>query len=90
MKSRIYNLKFVTSDGKNYTAIEKIIAHKSYRDYKAALERHTRHYKRKRFEGYTLAQDTLEAIEVKHNYLSCKITEEEYKAYCLKENLLVE
>ena len=46
------------------------------------------HYKKKTFPGYTLAPDTLEALDVKHGYLDGKITEEEYKAYCLKENLI--
>lgn len=77
----------ITQDGKNYAAIEKIIARKSYRDYKAALDKHNKYYKRKRFPGYTLAADTLEAIAVKHSYLDGIISEEEYKSYCLKENL---
>lgn len=78
----------ITKDGKNYAAIEKIITRKSYRDYKAALDKHNKHYKRKRFHGYTLTTDTLEAIDIKHGYLDGTITEEEYKAYCLKQNLI--
>lgn len=78
----------VTKDGKNYAAIEKIIYRKSYRDYTAALDKHRKRYKKKPFPGYTLAPDTLEALDIKHDYLDGKITEEEYKAYCLKENLI--
>lgn len=88
MKAERDYSKCVTKDGRNYAAIEKIIAQKSYRDYKAALEKHRKRYKKKPFEGYTLAPDTLEAIEIKHDYLAGNITEEEYKAYCLKENLI--
>lgn len=79
--------KCINNNGKNYAAIEKIIARKSYRDYKSTLAKYP---KRKRFTGYSLAGDTLEAIEIKHDYIAGKITEEEYKAYCLKENLVSE
>ena len=32
--------------------------------------------------------ETIEAMEVQHNYLYDKITEEEYKSYCLRYNLI--
>ncbi len=78
---------------KNTGAIDKIIAERSYRDFKAAWQ----HLTKKQKEGYRLGkyqfsyqagEDTFEAICVKASYLHDEITEEEYKAYCLKSNLL--
>jgi hypothetical protein len=45
--------------------------------------------KYKKHKAYTLSEETLEALEVKHNYINEKITEEEYKAYCLRYNLIM-
>lgn len=86
----------INSNGKNINAIDKIIKELSYRDFKAAHEKfwkhHKKHYDRKgnpiRFPEYSLSQQTIEALEVKVSYLEGKITEEEYKRWCLKWNLL--
>ena len=67
---------------KNVNAIDKIIAELSMQCYLSARKRAVG-----RVESYTLSAECLEAIEIKHDYLSGKITEEEYKAYCLKYNL---
>lgn len=75
-----YN-KCITSDGKNYAGIEKIIAERSYRDYKAVNGKNKKH------KPYSLSLDTLEALEVKKAYLSGNLPEEEYKAYVLKGRL---
>lgn len=81
--------KCVTSDGKNYAAIEKIIAKRSYRDYITMNPMDNNGRKKYRHHSpYSLSQDTLEALEIKKQYLTDKITEEEYKAYCLRENML--
>ena len=40
-----------------------------------------------RVKSYTLSQECLDAIEIKHDYQNGIITEEEYKAWCLKWNL---
>ena len=81
-------------ENKNVKAIDKIISELSHRDYVAAHERFFKHRKKVdkkgnpvQFPGYSLAQDTMEAIETKHDYINGKITEEEYKSYCLKYNL---
>ena len=39
------------------------------------------------YGGYTLSQETMEAREIKRQYLADEITEEEYKSWCLKYNL---
>lgn len=73
---------------KNTAAIDKIIAALAYRDYRAynPLKADGRP-KYKRHRPYTLSPETNEAREVKNNYIANKITEEEYKAYCLRFNL---
>ena len=80
---------------KNVSAIDKIIKTLSYRDYVAASTKFWKTHKRFdkkgnpiQFPGYSLSQDTMEAIEVKHEYIEGKINEEEYKAWCLKWNLV--
>ena len=81
---------------KNTNAIDKIIAELSYRDYEAAkcamIKKKGKYNKKtglpNRVESYCLGNDTTEAIDVKKNYLSGELTEEEYKAYCLRYNLL--
>lgn len=81
---------------KNFAAIDKIIAQLSYRDWKAAydalIKRKGKWNKRtglpNRVESYSLGADTMEAIGVKNDYRDGKINEEEYKAWCLKWNLI--
>lgn len=81
---------------KNVTAIEKIIKKLSYRDYNAKCKKLTLSQKRNLatgkttlsdYGGYTLSEETMEAIEIKHGYQEGKISEEQYKAWCLKYNL---
>lgn len=69
-------------DGKNLNAINKIIKELSYRDFVAA----TRNFYRK-IESYSLSMETLEAMKVKYDYINERITEEEYKGFCLNYNL---
>ena len=81
----------------NVNAIDKIIAERSQRDYKARINKLTEKQienirtGKKRlsdYGGYTLGADTLEALDVKHDYLSGTITEAQYKAYCIKQVLM--
>lgn len=81
--------------GKNTGAIDKIIKTLSHRDYQTALKKFWKTHKRfdrkgnlVQFLGYSLAYNTVEAIEIKHKYQDGKITEEEYKTWCLKWNLV--
>lgn len=67
---------------KNTNAIDKIIAELSMQCYLSARKRTAG-----RVKSYTLSAECLEAIEVKRDYLDGKITEAEYKDYCLKYNL---
>lgn len=81
---------------KNVVAIDKIIAQLSLRDYKVAyntlIKTKGKWNKRtgmpNRVESYTLGSDTEEAIEVKHKYIKEEINEDEYKAWCLRWNLI--
>ena len=81
---------------KNTNAIDKIIGSLSLRDYRARMAKLTKAQEKaiasgkKRlsdFGGYTLGQDTEEAIEIKASYLNGDITESVYKAWCLRFNL---
>ena len=81
---------------KNVNAIDKIIAELSKRDYIAICKKLTRsqveNIKQGKktlsdYGGYTLSEETREAIKVKHDYLDGNITEAEYKSYCLKYNM---
>lgn len=81
---------------KNINAIDKIIATLSHRDWQSAINKLTKkqrdniRYGKKvlgDYGGYTLGVDTNEAREIKLGYLLDKITEEEYKSYCLRWNL---
>ena len=81
---------------KNTSAIGKIIAELSKRDYEARCKKLTknqvdniRHGNKTLSDcgGYTLSQETNEAREIKKQYLADEITEEEYKSWCLKYNL---
>lgn len=69
-------------DGKNLNAINKIIKELSYRDFVAA----TRNFTMK-IESYSLSTETLEAMKVKYDYINERITEGEYKGFCLNYNL---
>ena len=69
-------------EGKNLNAINKIIKEMSYRDFVAATRKFTR-----KINGYSLSAETLEAMKVKYDYINGKITEEEYKGFCLNYNL---
>ena len=68
--------------GKNLNAINKIIKELSYRDFVAA----TRNFRRN-IKSYSLSIETLEAMKVKYDYINERITEGEYKGFCLKYNL---
>lgn len=73
---------------KNVTAIDKIIAQLAMRDYLAYNPRKADGKpKYKRYHPYTLSPETNEARQVKQDYLQNKITEEQYKAWCLRWNL---
>lgn len=73
---------------KNTAAIDKIIAALAYKDYRAynPLKADVRP-KYKSHHPYMLSQETNEARGIKADYIADKITEEEYKAYCLRFNL---
>lgn len=80
---------------KNTKAIEKIIAELSKRDYEARCRKLTKsqidNIKQGKktlsdYGGYTLNQETMEAIELKRDYLNGSITEAEYKSWCLAYN----
>lgn len=77
---------------KNFAAIEKIIKELSYRDFIAAAKKKGTYGKpynpNRKITGYSLSPETLEALQVKWDYRDGKISEEEYKAFCLKHNLL--
>ena len=80
---------------KNLEAINKIIAELSHKDWKAAhdaLIKKKGKYNKKtgmpnRVKSYTLGVDTKEAIDIRNAYVKDEITEEEYKAWCLRWNL---
>ena len=73
---------------KNINAIDKIIKELSIKDYLAMNPRKADgRPKYKKHHPYSLSDDTLEALDIKNQYLSDQITEEEYKTYCLRCNL---
>lgn len=73
---------------KNTNAIDKIIAKEAMKDYLAMNPRLSNgESKYKTYHPYSLSDDTNEARQIKIDYLNDTITEEEYKAYCLKYNL---
>ena len=81
---------------KNIVAIEKIISELSLRDYKAKCNKLTKNQKQNiatgkktlsDYGGYTLSAETMEARQVRNDYLEDKITEVEYKRWCLNYNL---
>ena len=80
--------KCITTDGKSYAAIEKIIAELAMKDYRREnplLPNGKPKYRKHR--PYSLSMDTLEALNIKKDYLSSRISETEYKAFCLRYNL---
>lgn len=66
----------------NTNAIDKIIGEMSMQCYKSAQRKSN-----KRIKSYSLSEECLEAIQIKRDYVAGKISEEEYKAYCLEYNL---
>lgn len=72
---------------KNINAIEKVIKELSMKDYLVMNPIINGKRKYKKHRPYTLSDETLEALEIKKQYLNDEITEEEYKAYCLRYNL---
>lgn len=73
---------------KNTNAIDKIIAELAYKDYRAYNPVNADgRPKYKSHRPYSLSSETNEAREIKADYLANRITESEYKAYCLKYNL---
>ena len=73
---------------KNINAIEKIISALAMKDYLAFNPRKADgRPKYKKYHPYTLSPETNEAREIKRAYIADEITEEEYKAYCLRYNL---
>ena len=74
---------------KNTGAIDKIIAELAMKDYLAYNPRlKNGRPKYKKYHPYTLSPETNEARQIKQDYTADRITEEEYKAYCLKYNLI--
>jgi hypothetical protein len=73
---------------KNTNAIDKIIAKEAMKDYLAMNPKLSNgKSKYKTYHPYSLSDNTNEARQIKIDYLNDIITEEEYKAYCLKYNL---
>ena len=73
---------------KNTGAIDKIIASLAMQDYLRNNPINidgTR--KKKRYVSYSLSPETNEARSIKNEYLNDDITEDEYKAWCLRWNL---
>lgn len=75
-------------ENKNTNAIDKIIATLAMKDYRAynPLKANGKP-KYKTHHPYTLSPETYEAMGIKLSYLRDEISEEEYKAWCLKWNL---
>lgn len=72
---------------KNISAIEKIIKELSFRDYRSANPIGKDGMLKRKFRPYSLSIGTNEAREIRNKYLHDEITEEEYKAWCLRYNL---
>ena len=75
-------------NNKNINAIEKIIKELSMKDYLVMNPIIKGKKKYKKHRQHTLSNKTLEALKVKKQYLNDEITENEYKAYCLRYNLI--
>ena len=73
---------------KNTAAIDKIIGQLAYKDYLAYNPRNSKGMPiYKKYHPYTLSPETNEAREIRRQYLEDEISEEEYKAWCLRWNL---
>ena len=74
---------------KNINAIDKIIASCAMKDF-LRYNPHDKNGKPKykKYRPYSLSPATMEAQKIKSDYLHDLIDENEYKAYCLKYNLL--
>ena len=73
---------------KNINAIEKIIKELAMKDYftmNPVDKNGIRKYKK--YRPYSLSDETNEAREIRDKYLHDEISEEEYKAWCLRYNL---
>lgn len=74
---------------KNVDAINKIISELAMKDYLSMNPRLANGKpKYKKYRPYGLSIETNEAREILHQYLHDKITEEEYKGWCLRYNLI--
>jgi len=77
---------------KNIKAIEKIIAELAMQDFLSVngIRKNGKlipDLKPKINKPYSLSAETLEAREIMYDYLSDSISENEYKAFCMKYNL---
>lgn len=72
---------------KNTNAIDKIISDLSMKDFLVVNPLINGRRKYKKHRPYALSDETLEALEIKKQYLNDEITEEEYKTYCLRYNI---
>ena len=72
---------------KNINAIDKIISDLSMKDFLIMNPIVNGKRKYKKHRQYTLSGETMEALEIKKQYQNEQITEDEYKAYCLRYNL---
>lgn len=73
---------------KDYKAIDKIIAELAMKDYRAANPTNADGKpKYKKYHPYTLGIETNYYREIKIAYSKNEITEEQYKAECLRYNL---
>ena len=84
----------------NTNAIDKILKELVYRDYIRAWKQYPKSFidyyrgytnkkPRKYYPfSYVFGSDTEEALSIKKDYINGNIDENEYKAYCLKFNLL--
>ena len=73
---------------KNIGAIEKIIKELAMKDFlsmnpvdKDGRRKYSHH------RPYSLSAETMEAVEIKNQYIADEITEEEYKVWCMRYNL---
>lgn len=82
---------------KNTSAIDKIYEELVCKDYMAHyIKWRKKHPKRVDKKGnpivypggYSLSEETREAAKIKKDYINGVISEEEYKAFCLRYNLL--
>ena len=73
----------------NTNAIDKIISQLAMKDYlRYNPRKKDGRPKYKKHHPYTLSPETNEARQIKNDYITGTIDENQYKAYCLKYNLL--